>query len=171
VRKYPTAHQRCRTEFLVVVIALSILMFSLVGRQTPVVMIASRILLIPVIAAVGGCSGSAHGIGRTGSSGDHDPRDLGPKITTRQPTDDMIEVAIVSMEQAGRRRRDDPRRQRGVRARAARAGGGPVQGRRDAGTRPSRPGRSRRTAGSGSPPAVAGQLPIPVETERPAPGA
>ena len=32
---------------------LSILVFSLVGRQTPVVMVASRILLIPVIAAVG----------------------------------------------------------------------------------------------------------------------
>ena len=33
VRKYPTAHQRCGTEFLVVVILLSILAFSLVGRQ------------------------------------------------------------------------------------------------------------------------------------------
>ena len=53
VRKYPTAHQRCGTEFLVVVIALSIIMFSLVGRQTPLVMILSRVLLIPVIAAVG----------------------------------------------------------------------------------------------------------------------
>ncbi len=53
VRKYPTAHQRCGTEFLVVVILLSIIAFSLVGRQEPLVMIASRILLIPVIAAVG----------------------------------------------------------------------------------------------------------------------
>ena len=53
VRKYPTAHPRCGTEFLVVVILLSILMFSLVGRQPPLVMIASRILLIPVIASVG----------------------------------------------------------------------------------------------------------------------
>ena len=53
VRKYPTAHQRCGTEFLVVVIALSIVMFSLVGRQSAVVMVGSRIVLIPVIAAVG----------------------------------------------------------------------------------------------------------------------
>ncbi len=53
VRKYPTAHQRCGTEFLVIVILLSIIAFSLVGRQTPLVMIVSRILLIPVIAAVG----------------------------------------------------------------------------------------------------------------------
>ena len=42
VRKYPTAHQRCGTEFLVIVIILSILAFSLVGRQTPLVMIVSR---------------------------------------------------------------------------------------------------------------------------------
>ena len=35
VRKYPTAHQRCGTEFLVIVILLSIIAFSLVGRQTP----------------------------------------------------------------------------------------------------------------------------------------
>ena len=53
VRKYPTAHQRCGTEFLVIVVMLSIVAFSLVGRQTPVVMVLSRILLIPVIAAVG----------------------------------------------------------------------------------------------------------------------
>ena len=37
VRKYPTAHQRCGTEFLVVVILLSIIAFSLVGRQTPLI--------------------------------------------------------------------------------------------------------------------------------------
>ena len=33
VRKYPTAHPRCGTEFLVVVILVSIIAFSLVGRQ------------------------------------------------------------------------------------------------------------------------------------------
>ena len=47
VRKYPTAHQRCGTEFLVVVILLSIIAFSLVGRQTPLVMVVSRLLLDP----------------------------------------------------------------------------------------------------------------------------
>ena len=33
VRKYPTAHPRCGTEFLVVVILVSIVTFSIVGRQ------------------------------------------------------------------------------------------------------------------------------------------
>jgi uncharacterized protein YqhQ len=102
VRKYPTAHQRCGTEFLVVVIALSILLFSLVGRQTPVVMIASRILLIPVIAALGyellrlGARHRANPVVKAIMT----PGIWVQKITTRQPTDDMIEVAIVSMEQA-----------------------------------------------------------------------
>jgi uncharacterized protein YqhQ len=102
VRKYPTAHQRCGTEFLVVVILLSIIAFSLVGRQTPVVMVVSRILLIPVIAAVG------YEILRFGARHRKNPIVkvllypglLVQMITTKQPTDDMIEVAIVSMEQA-----------------------------------------------------------------------
>ena len=102
VRKYPTAHPRCGTEFLVVVIALSIIAFSLVGRQEPAVMIGSRILLIPVIAAVGyeilkwGAKHRANPIVRAIMY----PGILVQMITTRQPTLDMIEVAIVSMEQA-----------------------------------------------------------------------
>ncbi len=102
VRKYPTAHQRCGTEFLVVVIILSIFAFSLVGRQTPLIMVVSRILLIPVIAAVG------YEILRFGARHRANPVVkvllypglLVQMITTKQPTDDMIEVAIVSMEQA-----------------------------------------------------------------------
>ena len=66
-------------------------------------MIGSRILLIPVIAAVG------YEILRFGREASRQPRSsrsimcpgiLVQMITTKQPTDDMIEVAIVSMEQA-----------------------------------------------------------------------
>jgi uncharacterized protein YqhQ len=102
VRKYPTAHQRCGTEFLVIVILLSIIAFSIVGRQEPVVMVLSRILLIPVIAAVGyeilkfGARHRANPLVKVLLY----PGLLVQKITTKQPTDDMIEVAIVSMEQA-----------------------------------------------------------------------
>ncbi|MEO5939537.1 MAG: DUF1385 domain-containing protein, partial [Candidatus Limnocylindrales bacterium] len=102
VRKYPTAHPRCGTEFLVVVIALSIVAFSLVGRQELPVMIGSRIALIPVIAAIGyeilkwGAKHRGNAIVRTIMY----PGILVQMITTKQPTDDMIEVAIVSMEQA-----------------------------------------------------------------------
>ena len=102
VRRYPTAHQRCGTEFLVVVILLSIIAFSLVGRQSAVVMVGSRILLIPVIAMVGyellrlGARYRSNPIVRIVMW----PGILVQRITTRQPTDDMIEVAIVSLEQA-----------------------------------------------------------------------
>jgi uncharacterized protein YqhQ len=102
VRKYPTAHQRCGTEFLVVVIILSIFAFSLVGRQPPLIMIASRLLLIPIIAAVG------YEILRFGARHRGNPAIkvlmypgiLVQMITTKRPTDDMIEVAIVSMQEA-----------------------------------------------------------------------
>jgi uncharacterized protein YqhQ len=102
VKKYPTAHPRCGTEFLVVVIALSIVAFSLVGRQEPLVMVGSRIALIPVIAAVGyeilkwGAKHRGNAVVRTIMY----PGILVQMITTKQPTMDMIEVAIVSMEQA-----------------------------------------------------------------------
>jgi uncharacterized protein YqhQ len=102
IRKYPTAHPRCGTEFLVVVIILSIIAFSLVGRQEPLVMILSRILLIPVIAAIGyeilrwGAKHRGNAIVRVIMW----PGILVQMITTKQPTDDMIEIAIVSMEQA-----------------------------------------------------------------------
>jgi uncharacterized protein YqhQ len=102
VRKYPTAHPRCGTEFLVVVILISIIMFSIVGRQSLPVMIISRIVLIPVIAAV------SYELLRFGARHRDSaviraifaPGIWVQKITTKQPTDDMIEVAIVSMEQA-----------------------------------------------------------------------
>ncbi|MFZ5853180.1 MAG: DUF1385 domain-containing protein [Chloroflexota bacterium] len=102
VRAYPSAHQRCGTEFLVVVIVLSILAFSLVGRQSPLVMIGSRILLVPVIAAVG------YEILRWGARHRSNPLVHAimlpgiwvQMITTRRPSDDMIEVAIVALEQA-----------------------------------------------------------------------
>jgi uncharacterized protein YqhQ len=102
VRKYPTAHPRCGTEFLVVVIALSIIAFSLVGRQDPLIMVGSRIALIPVIAAVGyeilkwGAKHRGNAIVRAIMY----PGILVQMITTRQPSVDMIEVAIVSMEEA-----------------------------------------------------------------------
>ncbi len=102
IRHYPTAHPRCGTEFLVIVIALSIVAFSLVGRQALLVMVGARIVLIPVIAAVG------YELLRAGGRHRSNPiikvvmypGILVQMITTKRPTDDMIEVAIVSMEQA-----------------------------------------------------------------------
>jgi len=84
------------------VILLSILLFGFLGRDNPVVMIAGRILLIPVIAAIGyeilrfGAKHRANPLVKALMA----PGILVQMITTKQPTMDMIEVAIVSMEQA-----------------------------------------------------------------------
>jgi len=103
VRRYPTAHPRCGTEFLVVVIALSIFAFSFLGRNSSwLVLIGGRLVLIPVIAAVGyeilrfGARHRSNPIVRLIMA----PGILVQMITTKQPSDDQIEVAIVSMEQA-----------------------------------------------------------------------
>ncbi len=102
VRKYPTAHQRCGTEFLVIFIILSILMFSLLAGQSLLVSIVGRIALVPVIASI------AYELLRFGAR--HRDRAVIrwlylpgiwlQGITTRQPDDSMIEVAIASMREA-----------------------------------------------------------------------
>ena len=102
VRHYPTAHQRCGTEFLVVFIILSIFLFSLLAGQSLLVSIVGRIALIPVIAAV------AYELLRFGARHRHRwwirwlflPGIWLQAITTRQPDDSMIEVAIASMREA-----------------------------------------------------------------------
>jgi uncharacterized protein YqhQ len=103
IRKYPTAHPRCGTEFLVVVIALSIFAFGFLGRNSGlVVLVGGRLILIPVIAAVGyeilrfGARHRANPVVKAIMA----PGILVQMITTKRPTDDQIEVAIVSMEQA-----------------------------------------------------------------------
>ena len=102
VRQYPTAHQRCGTEFLVIFIILSILMFSLLAGQSLVVSIIGRIALVPVIASV------AYELLRFGARHRHQwwirwlylPGIWLQSITTKQPDDSMIEVAIASMREA-----------------------------------------------------------------------
>lgn len=102
VRRYPTAHPRCGTEFLVVFIVVSILLFSLLAGSDLWVAIGGRIVLIPVIASV------AYEILRWGARRRDNwavrwlflPGIWLQAITTRQPDDSMIEVAIASMHEA-----------------------------------------------------------------------
>jgi len=102
VRRYPTAHPRCGTEFLVIFIILSIVMFSLLAGQDLVVSIIGRILLVPVIASL------AYELLRFGARHRDQiwlrwlylPGIWLQAITTKQPDDSMIEVAIASMQEA-----------------------------------------------------------------------
>ena len=101
-RRYPTAHPRCGTEFLVVFIIVSIILFSLLAGQNLLVSIVGRILLIPVVAAV------AYEVLRWGAKRRENwavrwlflPGIWLQAITTKQPDDSMIEVAIASMHEA-----------------------------------------------------------------------
>ena len=102
VRRFPTAHPRCGTEFLVIFILVSILLFSLLAGVELWVAILGRILLVPVIAAV------AYELLKWGAKRrDHSvwrwlflPGIWLQRITTKQPDDSMIEVAICSMREA-----------------------------------------------------------------------
>ncbi len=102
IRRYPTAHPRCGTEFLVVFIVVSILLFSLLAGQDLLVSVVGRIVLIPVIAAV------AYEILRWGAKRRESwwirwlflPGIWLQAITTKQPDDSMIEVAVASLHEA-----------------------------------------------------------------------
>ena len=99
VRKQSTWHKRCGTSFLLVVMFVSILFFMFIVVQNMWLRMAFRILLIPIIAGV-----SYEFIRYTGS---HDnvisnilskPGMWLQGLTTAEPDDQMIEVAIASVE-------------------------------------------------------------------------
>lgn len=102
VRKFGTPHARCGTAFLLTVVVVSVVVFALLLGPPLEWRIASRILLLPVIAAV------SYEFLRF--SGKHQDAWFGKmiaqpglwlqKLTTREPDDAQIEVAIRAMETA-----------------------------------------------------------------------
>lgn len=52
IQRYSTLHPRCGTSFLLIVIVISILVFSLLGKQVLWWRILSRVLLLPVVAGI-----------------------------------------------------------------------------------------------------------------------
>jgi len=98
VRKYPRLHLRCGTSFLLIVMVVSILVFALLGKPPIIWRIASRIVLIPVVAGI-----SYELIRLAGKFSRFKivniifyPGLLLQKITTREPDDSQIEVAVSS---------------------------------------------------------------------------
>jgi uncharacterized protein YqhQ len=102
-RRYPCIHPRCGTSFLMVVIVLSILLFSLVPGNWPLWAKASaRIVLLPLIAGLSYefIRFSAKRRGRPVIEALILPGLLLQRLTTREPSDDQIEVAIKAMDEA-----------------------------------------------------------------------
>jgi uncharacterized protein YqhQ len=99
VSRYSLLHVRCGTAFLLYVMVIAIFVFAFFGRPTWYWLIATRILLLPVIAGI------AYEIIRF--AGKHQQNTalralLAPglwlqRLTTREPTLDQIEVSIRAL--------------------------------------------------------------------------
>ncbi len=98
VAKYPIEHPRCGTAFLLTVMLVSVLLFSLIGRPDFPLLVLSRVIGIPIVAGI------AYEIIRyTARNIDNPiirilikPNLALQHLTTRQPDLDMIEVAIAA---------------------------------------------------------------------------
>ncbi len=99
VRKSSRQHKRCGTSFLLIVMFISILIFMLIPVKSRLLRLLVRLLLIPVIAGI-----SFEFIRLAGRSENpvinflSKPGLLLQKLTTREPDDLMIEVAIASVD-------------------------------------------------------------------------
>ena len=102
VRRFPTAHPRCGTAFLLTVMVVAILVFAFVGRSPLWWLVVSRIVFIPVIAAISyeviRFNGAHYGNSLTRLI--TYPGLLLQSLTTRVPDDGQIEVAIHAMKTA-----------------------------------------------------------------------
>ena len=98
-RKLDTSHVRCGTSFVLYVLVLSILIFSFLGVNGWVEMILSRVIVIPLVA------GLAFEFIMWSAKNQSNPvvrALIWPglqlqKLTTREPTDDQVEVAMTSL--------------------------------------------------------------------------
>lgn len=109
VRKYSTLHVRCGTNFLLMVMLIAIITYSVAGAIVPapgggvivttIYHVALRVLLLPVVAGLA-YEGLRLGAGRDnpGIRALMKPGLWLQMITTKPPGDDMIEVAIRSFE-------------------------------------------------------------------------
>ena len=102
VSGYSTAHVRCGSSFLFVVLILAIIVFAMIGRDSVLIMVLARLALIPVISALG------YEVIYFGSRHTENPlvrAVLAPglwlqALTTRQPDEQQIEVALLALSTA-----------------------------------------------------------------------
>ena len=99
VRNSSRQHKRCGTSFLFFVLAISIILLLLIRVESPLMRVVVRIVLLPVIAGV------SYEFIRLAGRSDNPlmkvlslPGKAMQKLTTREPDDDMIEVAIAAVE-------------------------------------------------------------------------
>lgn len=98
VQKFSRLHPRCGTNFLLIVMLVSIFVFAFLGWPSLWERIASRILLLPVVAGISYeiirlAGRSQNAIIQTAIK----PGLWLQYLTTRPPEDEMVEVAIESL--------------------------------------------------------------------------
>jgi uncharacterized protein YqhQ len=101
VKKYSTLHPRCGTNFIFVVIILGIFVISLIPVQGFIYKFLVRILVLPLLASVS--YEIIRWLGRHQGNSIADffmkPGLLLQKLTTQEPDDKQIEVAIVALKE------------------------------------------------------------------------
>ncbi len=102
IRAYSTAHVRCGTSFLFLVLIIAIIVFAFIGRDILWLMIVARIVLIPVIMALGyeviyfGAKHSRNWLMKILLA----PGLFMQSMTTGEPDDSQLDVAIAAMNKA-----------------------------------------------------------------------
>ena len=99
VRKSSRQHKRCGTSFLFLVLAISIILFMMIRVEGALMRLLIRILLLPVIAGI------SYEVLKLAGRSDNifvnlisKPGLAIQKLTTKEPDDSMIEVAIQAVE-------------------------------------------------------------------------
>lgn len=99
VRRSSKHHKRCGTSFMLIVMVISIIFFIFIRVESPILRVVYRVALVPVIAGV-----SYEFIRLAGNTDNLIIRILSlpgmwlQSLTTKEPDDDMIEVAIAAVE-------------------------------------------------------------------------
>ncbi|HET9015170.1 MAG TPA: DUF1385 domain-containing protein [Thermomicrobiaceae bacterium] len=98
VRAHSISHPRCGTGFLLVVVLLSVIVFAFLGRPPFALRVVSRIVLVPVIAALAYefIKWTAGHLGNPVVRVAIAPSLALQRLTTREPDDQMLEAAIAS---------------------------------------------------------------------------
>lgn len=99
VQRFPTAHPRCGTAFLLQVMALSVIVFSVFGRPSLARRLLLRVTMVPVLSSL------SYELLRLGARNPDFPLTrlftrpglALQALTTREPDDTQVEVAIAAM--------------------------------------------------------------------------
>ncbi|MDP9333313.1 MAG: DUF1385 domain-containing protein [Actinomycetota bacterium] len=98
-QQFSTAHVRCGTNFLLIVMIVAIVVYSVIPRPNLLVVIGSRVVLIPLIAGLSYevIRLAARNMNRGVVRAMMRPGLLLQRLTTRRPDLDQLEVAITSL--------------------------------------------------------------------------